>query len=67
MGRFSGNSSYNHRIDNSGPDYLISWVVDRYYPSSRLRQPRMFHRYTDLKGAQRFAKKWDVPMPEESK
>lgn len=66
MSRYSAGRSYNHRCtaDEYRGDYLISWVVDYYYPSSRLRYPRGFRRWTDRKGAERFCKKWGINMPE---
>jgi hypothetical protein len=47
-----------------GDDYRLSWVVDRYYPTSRLRHPRGCHRDTDEAGARRFAKKHGLEMPQ---
>ena len=65
MGRFRSSGSRGHRISYVGPDhYRISWVVDRYYASSRLRHPRGCRRDTDEVGATRFAKRWGVNMPE---
>lgn len=61
MGRHSPNPSYGHHIQDLGRgDYVISWTVDFYYSSSRLRWPRHFQRVTDEKGARRFAKKWGL-------
>jgi hypothetical protein len=70
MGRFSRNSSYGHtcqRIVWYGVFYRISWIVDRYYPGSRLRHPTTFTRDTDEAGARRFCKRWDLEFPEDSK
>ena len=65
MGRYSYNGSTRHKIQRFGPDdYQISWQVDYYYVSSRLRHPRGFRRWTDRKGAERFAKKWGISMPD---
>jgi hypothetical protein len=68
MGRYNSSSSYGHRIWRIGPDhYRLGWTVDRYYAGSRLRHPRGFDRDTDLAGAKRFARKWDLQIPEEPK
>lgn len=54
-----------HRIHRVGPDhYRLSWVIDRKYEGSRLRHPTTYRRDTDEAGAQRFAAKWGVAMPE---
>lgn len=51
MGRFSPSTSTGHRIRRIGSDwYRLSWTVDFYYPTSRLRHPRGFHRDTDEAG-----------------
>lgn len=64
MSRYRSSGSYGHWLRRMGEDwYRIGWVVDFYYPDSRLRFPRGFHRDTDLAGAQRFAKKWKLPEP----
>ena len=63
MGRFSKSTSYGHRIRNMGGWFRLSWTVDRYYAGSRLRHPRTAERNTDEDGARRFAKKWNVVMP----
>lgn len=64
MGRYSANPSKQHRIANLGHDnYQISWICDRYYQGSRLRFPTVYRRFTDRAGAERFANKWNVPMP----
>lgn len=61
-----GSGSYRHRIHRiAHDDYEISWRVDFKYGGSRLRHAQVRRRYTDKKGAERFAKKWNVPMPEE--
>lgn len=68
MSRHSGRtSSYGHRIKFERKDeYVISWTTDRYYSGSRLRHPLGHSRDTNRKGALRFAKKWNLKMPEES-
>ena len=63
MGRFSGSTSYGHRIREMGGYYRLSWATDRYYAGSRLRHPRTTERDTDEKGAERFAKKWGISTP----
>lgn len=66
MSRFSSAGSYGHAIQRLGNDHFrLSWVVDRYYPTSRLRHPRVCTRDTDEAGARRFAKRWGVPLPKE--
>lgn len=66
MGRHSSNPSYGHRIAQLGRDwYRLSWRQDRYYTGSRLRHPRVYSRDADEKGARRFAKKWNIQMPDE--
>lgn len=61
MSRYSSGSSYRHTIQKFGDeDFLISWTVDYYYSSSRLRFPRRFGHVTDEKGARRFAKRWKL-------
>lgn len=65
MGRFSTNHSYGHTIRKIDHDcYRIAWTTDRYYASSRLRHPTVTMRDTDTEGAKRFAKRWNVKMPE---
>lgn len=65
MGRYSPSSSYCHRLQRLGHDwYRISWVVDRYFASSRLRHPYSFERDTGEAGAKRFARKWGLDLPE---
>ena len=65
MSRHFSAGSYGHRIAKIGPDhYRLQWTVDRYYASSRLRHPSVSWRDTDLKGANRFAKRWDVAVPD---
>lgn len=64
MSRHTSGSS-DHRIQLLWPDcYELSWVVDRYYSGSRLRFPTGYRRITDAAGAARFAKKWDVEIPQ---
>lgn len=65
MSRYSSSGSYGHKIQNLGHgDYRLFWMVDRYYTGTRGRFPRRCQRDTDLKGAQRFAKRWKVKIPE---
>lgn len=67
MSRHNSSISHNHRIRREREDeYVISWVVDRYYQGSRLRHPQARSRDTNRKGAERFAKKWKLKMPEDS-
>ena len=67
MGRYSANPSYGHRITRLCSDcYRLSWACDRYYSGSRLRHPTGTTRDTDRAGAERFAKRWKVPMPKEN-
>jgi hypothetical protein len=64
MSRYSKSQSTSHRCVYIGSgDYRISWVVDFYYPNSRLRHPRRFRRETDEAGAKRFCKRWGIEMP----
>ncbi len=67
MSRFSGGGSYSHHIQHfaSWGFFRISWTVDKYVSGSRLRFPATYRRDTDRAGAERFAKKWGVEMPEE--
>ncbi len=61
MSRHSNSGSTSHFICQHGPDnFRISWVVDRYYKDCRQRFPTQYNRDTDLKGAIRFARKWEV-------
>ncbi len=65
MGRYTVNGSTGHGIRRYGYDeYTIRWQVDFYYASSRQRHPRGFQRWTDRKGAERFAKRWGISMPD---
>lgn len=65
MSRFRPGKAYGHDIEWLGHgDYRISWVYDRYYEGSRLRQPTRIKRDTDEDGARRFAKKHGIEMPE---
>jgi hypothetical protein len=64
MSRYKSSGSYGHRVIDFGNDiYRVSWVVDRYYPTSRLRHPRGCSRDTDKAGAERFAKRWGIAWP----
>jgi len=54
-----------HHIQLIGRDhYRLSWSFDTKIAGSRLRWPRTITRDTDQAGAERFAKKWSVKMPE---
>jgi hypothetical protein len=65
MGRFRSSGSYAQRIRFIGADhYRLSWTVDRYCKGSRLRFPTTYSRDTDLAGAMRFARKWEIATPE---
>lgn len=58
--------AYGHDYRRIGWDhYRLSWTIDRKYSGSRLRFPTSYSRDTDLAGAKRFAKKWELQMPEE--
>jgi hypothetical protein len=62
----SAMSGYGHRIKYHsfmGGYYRLSWSFDTKVRGSRLRYPRTITRDTDREGAERFAKKWDIPMP----
>lgn len=64
MSRFGKGHSYGHRVRQIDRDcYRVSWVVDRYYPDSRLRHPRGTSRDTDETSARRFAKRWKCSFP----
>jgi hypothetical protein len=66
VSRLRSSGSYGHAIQKLGRDcYRLSWVVDRYYPDSRLRYPRTTTRDTDLAGAVRFAERWEIARPVE--
>lgn len=64
MTRYRPAKAYGHRLKSMGADwYRMSWVIDFYYPNSRLRHPRLFTRDTDLAGAKRFAKRHSIALP----
>lgn len=66
MGRYSKNKSYRHHCSafTTWTDtYMISWTVDRYYQSSRLRFPISIRRVTDERGARRFCQKHGIEFP----
>lgn len=67
MSRYSREHSYGYTMKRlSGwmrGDFEISWVVDFYYPSSRLRFPRRFRRITDERGAKKFCEKHSILWP----
>ena len=65
MSRFNSHGSYGHKITKLGGGFFrLSWVVDRYYSGSRLRWPRGSSRDTDEAGAAKFAKKWNLKVPD---
>lgn len=72
MSRYSSSGSTGHSIRSmkgvspwyDADDYEISWTVDYYYDGVRGRFPRRFRRDTNRAGAERFAKKWKLTMPE---
>lgn len=67
MSRHNSSGSYDRHcqcLSRVHGEYQLSWVVDRYYESSRLRFPREYHRDTDEKGARRFCKRWNITFPE---
>lgn len=65
MRRYNSSGSTNHRcVQMANNWYRISWTVDFYYSGQRCRFPRRFERDTGRKGAERFAKKWDIEIRE---
>jgi len=66
MGRIAGSSSaYSHNWRKIGFDhYRLSWTFDTKVAGSRLRFPRTITRDSDYAGAMRFAKKWELTVPE---
>ena len=65
MSRHRPGGGYGHHIQWLGPDhYRLSWSWDAYYASSRLRHPRKMTRDTDRAGADRFAKKHGIKVPD---
>ena len=65
MGRAPSGST-GHKIRRDGYDsYTLSWSTRHKVFGSRLLFWRTFQRETDKKGAERFAKKWNVEMPPE--
>jgi len=61
VSRYRSSGSYGHKALGMGHgDWKLMWVVDYYYPDSRLRYPRSFSRYTDEEGAKRFRRKWEI-------
>ena len=59
-------NSYGHKIVYERPDeYVLIWYFDT--KSGRLRHPHKRVRDTNRRGAERFAKKWGVALPEEPK
>jgi hypothetical protein len=68
LSRFNSSGSKQHSIQYLGTDlYRLYWVMDRYVKNSRLRFPTTYTRDTDLRGAQRFAKKWALLVPRPSR
>ncbi len=66
MSRFNIGAS-KHHIERVGRDHFrLSWTFDTYLGGSRLRWPRTIRRDTDLAGALRFARKWNLPAPVEA-
>ena len=64
MARVPSGSS-NHHIHKVAPDdYEVSWTVNYKAAGSRLLIASRRRRYTDEKGARRFAKKWKIAMPD---
>lgn len=65
MSRHNSSGSRGHAIQHIGHGiYRLYWTVDRYYANSRLRHPRSYSRDTDEAGARRFAKRWDIELPD---
>ncbi len=63
MGRYTGSNAKGHKVLDLGHGtYRLSWVIDRYYPRSRLRHPTGYSRITDEAGAKRLCKKWGVEI-----
>lgn len=55
--------SYGHRLRYLGDGcWRMSWKVDTKH--GRIRYPRVATRDTDRKGAERFARRWGLDMPE---
>lgn len=55
-----------HRILRlGGGDYEIAWSYEVKFTGSRLLFHRTMRRVTDRKGAERFAKRWGVRIPDE--
>lgn len=61
--RSGGKRHYVKRIYSDC--YEIGWAFEWKFRGSRLLHHRWIRRDTDRKGAERFAKKWGCPMPEE--
>lgn len=56
-----------HRIRKVREDeYALSWQYEVKYNGSRILHHRLVERDTDRKGAEKFAKKWGCPMPEDA-
>lgn len=68
MSRHRSAGSYGHAISRVAADhYRLSWTVDFYYSSSRLRHPRSSNRDTDEAGARRFAARWGINFDPDAK
>lgn len=67
MSRYSGSSSYGHKIRRECGTWIVSWTYDRYYSDCLGRFPQTRSCTTTDKGAIRFCKKWNVNIPEELK
>ena len=64
----AGSGGSRHRIHYDGWGiYTLSWRYEVKYSGSRLLSHRSMSRTTDKKGAERFAKKWNIPMPPDPK
>ncbi len=58
--------TYGHKISIFDDEYYnISWNIDFFkYPNSKFKFTSGFSRITDIEGAKRFSKKWNVPIPD---
>lgn len=67
MGKVHGKRSAPHShkcVSFQNGSYRISWAVDFYVHSGRIRSPKVYMRITDEKNAKRFCRKWKLKMPE---
>lgn len=60
-----GGSSHHRIVRERADEFVVSWRVEMKYSGSRILHHRHFSRDTNRKGAERFAKKWNIPMPPE--